>query len=546
MVAPTPAGSSEPGAAVVRRAGAWAAILLAALVAAPWPGLAQSSGSIAIDANADSAATVDLRADAGKTLVFTLNEADFGNAKDSASMKVRLVRAGSLDSPLEYALQQSPDGFWATTVPVDTPDLVAGTWTASFFAYPFSGTTPVKQRTMTVTLADSDAPRLLVLPLGDPARLGPGDALEVDIQEEFLRAVTIRHPGIPQAARLEAPYRLAVDSLPEGLTNVTVRASDRAGQVSEVVIRVDRDTVAPLLNVSVPEVAYVGVPFAVIAQVTERSQHTVRFLNNGSAETRGIGQSAKETTTSQVFVVTAPDEGQVYYTVEAIDLVGNRATSSFTIPVVAPPTDVRVVGLSLAPGASPFVGEPAKVVATLEQVAGVTSLPVAVTFSTSGQQHTVTVTLPAAGNKLVLWNVTLPPGPREVKVHVEGPAFANETNPGNENATATIETFLGSARVGDDLFLIRADSRGLPSHAVDDAQKAYALKLEQTGRGVVYKFTLPGNVTGTWDPLSPRAADPEPSSSSSSTTTGSKGAPSPGFALALLVVALAALAQRRR
>jgi MYXO-CTERM domain-containing protein len=547
-----------------RRAVAWAAALLAAILAVPLPGLAQSEATITVEATGSDAVTVDLRADAGKVLAFRLDEADFAKAKDATSFGIGLLRTGSSDR-LTYAGVRDSSHVWTATIPVDTIDLVAGSWLAQYFVVgPHAGPTDtgaandrggsatVKQRGLTVTLSDTAAPMLEVLPFGDPIRLGPGDAIEITVEEDFLRAVTIQHAGLPQPVALQAPYHLSVSSLPEGVTNVTVRASDRAGQVSEAAVRIDRDTVAPRLAVSAPEVAYTGVPFAILADTVERSQHTVRLQDNGTVETRNVAASPSEATAANVFVVTADEVGTAVYTVEAIDLMGNRVSAQLQVPIVQPPTDVRAVSVGLEPGAAPFAGHAAHVVATIEQVGGVTALPVVVTFATAGQQQAFTVTVPAAGPKLVEWNVSLPAGPRQVTVHVESPSFANETDPGNQDASATIETFLGSARAGGDRFLIRADSRGLPAQAVQDGgTKTYPLVLVQTGRGVVYEFTLAGNVTGTWDPLDPRAGDAEPEpaeddDSSSSSTDGSKGAPAPGLVIALLVVALAALVQRRK
>lgn len=534
----------------LRAVAAALALLAAALVALPLPGTAQAAGTVEFPANDPSGATLDLRAETGKTVRFTLNEADFAeqNASRLSSMAVHLRRPATGET-LVFSGTTDASGVWTASMPVDTPDLVAGDWTVSYYGVGADHLI-LAQRTLAVTLADDAAPRLEVKPAADPIRLGPGDAIEIEVAEEFLRAVTVQYAGLPQPLKLAAPYRLGVDALGEGVSEVTFKASDRAGQTAVSVVTVDRDTVTPLLNVSVPEVGYVGVPFAILANTTERSQMTVRLVHNGTAETRVIAGSASDAKTGHVFVATVSDLGPSSYTVEAIDVVGNRATSVFSVPIVAPPTDVRAISIGPAPGPAPFVGSPAIVVASLEQVGGVTSLPVTVTFSTAGQQETMTLTLPAVGATTVEWNVTLPPGPREVSIHVEAPSFANETNPGNENATATVETFLGSARVGDELFLIRADERGLPKAAVEESGgKSYPLTLNQSSSaGVRYEFTLPGGRTVTWDPLDPIAPEPEgtTSDSSSSSQDDDKGAPASGALLALLVVALAALVQRRK
>lgn len=527
-----------------RPAPALAALLLAVLLASALPTAGQSAGVVLIEAEPSATARLDLRSDAGKVATFTLDEDNFPNAQGATSMAVRLTKGGEL---LSMAAQKGTGGVWTATLPVDTVDLVAGDWTTSFFAVRPTGGVLVKQRALNVTLSDATPPMLQVLPLGDPIRLGPGASLEVEVDGEFLRAVTVMHAGLPQPLKIVEPYRVPVGAFAEGVNDVTVTASDRAGHVSTAAVKVDRDTEAPTLDISYPEVGYTGVPFAIVANATERSQHSVRLVHNGSAETRSVGASAEPTTRQHVFVSTIPTMGNQTYVVDAFDAVGNRVSSIFTVPIVQPPTDLRAVDVSLAPGEPTFVGQPAKVVATVEQLGGVTALPVTVTFTTAGQSATMTVTVPAVGAKLVEWNVTLPPGPREVAVHVEGPGFANETAPGNENASATIETFLGSVRVGDDLFLIRADERGLPVAAfVEGTTKSYPLELVQDGRGVQYEFHLAGNRTGRWDPLDPIAKEAQPEQSESSTSTGSKGAAAPGLLMALLVVAFAALVQRRR
>jgi MYXO-CTERM domain-containing protein len=543
-----PAPAVQPRRGVARAQAALAAVLLAALLAAPMPGTAQSAGTVVVDASGSGTAHVDLRGDAGKAIAFTLREEDFSAAKGSSSMLVYLVRSATGDE-LSVAAQRASDGVWTGVLAVDTPDLVAGDWKVVYYAVrPLpTGAGIIKQRLLNVTLLDHDLPRLDVMPLGDPIRLGPGGSLEIAVEEAFLRSVTVMHSALPQPLRLTAPYRLSVEALAEGVTEVTVTAADRAGHVSTATVKVDRDTIAPGLHVDVPEVGYTGVPFAIVANSTERSLHVVRIIHNATAETRTVAGAAADHTTTHVFITTIATVGEAAYTVEAIDAVGNRVSTTFVVPIVAPPTDIRAVALGLAPGPAPFVGQEAIVVATLEQVGGVTALPVTVTFTSGSHQKSMTVTLPAVGTKLVEWNVSLAPGPREVSVHVAGPSFANETNPGNENATATVETFLGSARVGDDLYFIRADRRGLPVAAVEEGTTtSHTLKLVQDGKGVQYHFELPGNRTGVWDPLEPIAPEPQPATSSSSSSTGSKGAAAPGLLMVLAVVAIAALVQRRK
>jgi hypothetical protein len=181
----------------------------------------------------------------------------------------------------------------------------------------------------------------------------------------------------------------------------------------------------------------------------------------------------------------------------------------------------------------------------------VATLPIAVTFQAAGRSASFIATVPPGPGKSVAWETQLPAGRYDLQVSVQAPESANETNPGNENATLPIEVFLGRLSAGGLHYDIRADAKGLPLAAVDaDSGKDYPLKITEAGRGIVYRFTTADNRTLDWDPLVPmQDLDSEPSgtaSGSASSTTGGKSSPAAGALVVALMVALAAVAQRRR
>jgi MYXO-CTERM domain-containing protein len=222
--------------------------------------------------------------------------------------------------------------------------------------------------------------------------------------------------------------------------------------------------------------------------------------------------------------------------------VGNEAFVAQQFTAVKPVTDLTVSDVRLASDRNGVVREGQSFVAKVEQVGGVAPLPVTVVFEAAGRTASFNVTVPASGPVDVTWNSTLRGGTHTVVARAIGPAIANETNPGNEERSAQVEVFLGRITVGNDTYVIRADSRGLPAVALlSGSSKTYPLTVVDQGAGIAYQFTVAGNRTLTWDPLVPVS-----SVAAEEAAEGGKDAPFPGLVMVLLVLALAGLAQRRR
>lgn len=491
-----------------------------------------------------SALTVDLLGDRGKLIDFRLDPAQTSLPADTTAVLVTLDRTGSSDL-LNIAAAQGTDGVWSALLAVDEPDLITGTWSVQFFAVRDQSGSLVATRTLTVSAQDATPPRLTVSPAGDPIHLGPGSVITVDVGEPFLRRVTYSFTGLPAPLDLPFPYVLPEAALPEGISSLTIKATDRTGHETTSTIAVDRDTQAPTLTVVAPDLVYAGVPFDLGLDITERSAHTIRLDANGTLLSFEVPAGSATLGKVTNLQLTAPDLGNMTVQVRVNDTMGNEVVLVRQFTAVEPVTDLQVTAVRLT---SPFTAisrEGHVITAVLEQKGGVAPLPVTVTFEGAGRVAQFNATVPISGPLDVVWNVTLPPGIHEVRVTAVGPAIANETAPGDEHGSLMVESFLGRITVGSQVYNIRADTRGLPAQVVlSGTSKTFPLSLIDSDRGVAYRFVAEGNRTIVWDPLVP--VQVVPTSSGTTSDPGDKDAPAPGIALALLVVALAALAQRRR
>jgi len=557
-----------------------AAALAATLLAVP---LVPAQAQHVVDAAVPDTVTVDLDADAGDAVVFQLDQANFPDQGAFDSAYVRLVHTGEPEAVLALARAGS---VWSTSLGVDTPQLVAGTWNVTFVGVGASGAHTLAKRTLDVTSSDLAAPvvRLcataatasLCSAAPSPYPVGPGGSvflLVADpatdtsghaIPRSGLHTVTFAYSGLPQPLPLAYPYALRGDVLPEGVTSVTFQASDRAGHATAVVADIDHDSVAPLLNLTGPAHAYTGVPFQLNATVAETGPYVLRLSSNGTAQpdVKVDGHVASGVNRTTAFTVVSPRNDTVSFEVEAIDHVGTRAAQVLQVRLEKPPTDVAVTNLSIGAKGPLLAQLPVRINATVAQLSGVTQLQVPVSFqATPSQTTTFFVPVPAPsgsspGTRVVTWETHLPAGRYTVLANASAPATANETAPGNENASLAIEVFLGKLVEGGTTYDIRADDNGLPSAAVEDGgNRSYPLSLtdSSTSKGVAYKFTTSGNVTHLWDPLDPlgiKAAQASASGtgthSATSSSTKAKASPDVGPLVAALVVALAAVAQRRR
>lgn len=534
--------------AMHRSIAAVALLALAALVPTPVPAATQ----VVVDALGSEPAEVDLAEDAGGSVLFRLDGSNYSAAAGAIrSAYVQLTTQG--EPPIELAMAPAAGLNWTVALPVSTPDLVKGTWEVTFYGLRNEGSEALGNRTLDVTAKDTAAPQLALAKPASPVVLGPGDAVDLTVRDPLLRGVTFEFGGLPPLP-LPAPYTFPGDGLPEGRTEVTFKASDRAGHATTLKVDVVRDTLPPQLNVTVPEHVYSGVPFIVYARVAEAGPYTLRFSVNGTAQpdVQVTGSVAPGVNRSTAFTVTPGEVGVLSIGVQAIDQVPFVAVGGHQVVVETPITDLRMSRLGTSPAGPQFAQRPVVLTATLEQVEGVTALPVPVTLSVEGRSFASVEEVPATGPRLLTWEVSLPGGRYSASAMAEVPEGANETAPGDENATAEFEVFLGRVLHNGTAYDIRAGSHGLPESAVEEGKDtSYPLEIVDSGKGVAYQFELPGNRTVLWDPLDPlgekaAAGNATTTTSASGTTTGSKGAPAATPALAVLVVALAALAQRRR
>lgn len=503
-----------------------------------------SAPRIPVLAHATDPAAVNLIADMGKVVAFTLDESRTGGGPFS-SMAVDLVRTGSSGADrLTVTLQQSGT-TWSGLLAVNEPDLVAGTWQATFFGVTGSGARAnAAVRQLSVEAQDAVPPAVAVAPAatGGIVRLGPGDDLMLTVQDPLLRRVTYAFPGLPTPLELGYPFLLPEPALPEGHSNLTIVATDRVGLSTTRTLHVDRDTVAPEMALNASSVVYAGVPFDLAFEILERSAHTLQVDVNGTAATFPFtsGQAANGRTTT--LRVVPPGLGPLSVSAVVNDTMGNEARVARQFTAVPPVTDLRVASLLVESPATNTAREGQVIAATLQQVGGVAPLPVTVVFEASRNTYTTAATVPASGNLVVRWNATLPPGLHDVRVRIVPPAVLNETHPGNEELATPLEVFLGRVTVDGQVYAIRSDGRGLPTSVlVVGTSRTLPLDLVDSERGVAYRFTAANDRVVDWDPLDPVVAledTPEPEEN--------KDAPFPGLLMGLAAVALASLARRRR
>jgi MYXO-CTERM domain-containing protein len=510
------------------------------------PAIPAQSDALVVDAFETATIEVDLIEDAGDSIVFRLDE---GGLEDGP-LQSAFVRLHKTGESVDLALQRSAS-IWSVGLSVSTPDLVAGAWTVDFYGVSSGGGSLVGSRALDVTADDRFPPRLfLASSSATPILLGPGDSVSLLVSDPLLRRVTYQFGGLPEPLPLAFPYALRGDILPDGITEVTFRATDRAGHSSSLAVDVERDSFVPRLSLVLPEHAYLGGELRVEAVVQEDGPYTLRLNASGVEDELTVsGRSATTVNRTSTFRLLPTEGDSLTIVVEAIDRVGNRALAAHDIRLEPPIVDAKAVSLAAETPAPFFVQDPVRLVAVVQQVDGVATLPLTVTLAAAGQSASFVPSVAPGSSGSVTWTADLPGGMHEVVATVAAPATANETDPANQEARLAIEVFLGGIQVNGKHFVIRASDRGLPTAALEfGSTRTYPLKIVDQGSGVAYQFTAGGNQTYVWDPLDPvqDLREDEEESESSSSTADSKGAAAPGLVMALLVVALAALAQRRR
>ena len=525
-------------------------LLLAGCLVATFavPVHAQATGPVlAFDFPPSSASvtSVDLLTQDNATLRFSVDQGAYASL-DNVTLQAVFVTltkgTDHLDVSLVSPAAQVPTGTrWLGDLPVATLDLTKGTWQVQATAIDDHGTSTVLGvRALSVLAADSKPPVITVAgEANGTLRLGPSDQLAVEVSDALLRHVSYRLSGGLGEIPLTAPYLLPISALAEGAQNVTLHATDRAGNQALHTLKVILDTQAPIVTTSLSSSRlFVGVPATLTVHASDLSSYTVLANLNGTPRTAtGTGTGA-----DHAFVFTPARVGPFNVSVEVRDAVGNSVRTDLSANASVPETDSAITFASLLQP-DPLVGDAMTLRITVEQLSGVVPLNLTVQIGGAVTANR-SVLVPGPGAKVLDVPVTLPVGRSHFTFNVSAPAGINETNTANQNASLDVEVFFGRLQDGNTTYNIRAGQLGLPTQAVKPDGTSYALRLVNRGEAVVYEFTVPGNRTLAWDPTHPVSSTTQ-SHSSSSTSEGAKGAP--GLALPVLLGALAlAFAARRR
>lgn len=496
-------------------------------------------------AGSDSVSSVNATTQAADTLRFSFRESDL-NLTGLRGATVHLATAGEgLDVSLVADAAPSGQRTWSGDLKVSTPDLVHGEWNATLLVVHSDGTQsqPVPGRPLFVNATDNAAPTITFPGKeGSIVRIGAFDDVIAIVEDPLLRSVTFRLPGMVAGLPLPAPYHLTASTFAEGPQDLVLTAVDRAGRASHANVTVILDRSPPTMVAIAPPRIFLGVPAVVNVYVDDASPYVVSLtLDDANATT----MSASGAGGSRVHSFTLPTLalGNHTFSVAVRDAVSNVRDSLVSASVEVPETDSTITFAEfLQP--RPIIGEALVLRVTLEQVRGVTSLPLTLRYA-GAAQGAENATVPGPGSKVVDIPFTLPVGQHIVTLSVAAPPEALELDDSNQNRTLTIEVFFGRVQDGTIDYAIRASPLGLPGLAVNANGTTYPMTLVESTGSSVYEFTVEGNRTLTWDPRNPDSTTASSNSSSSSGTPG-EDTPMPAFPLVALALAALAFARRRK
>ncbi|MHB8633473.1 MAG: hypothetical protein ACYDBQ_05815 [Thermoplasmatota archaeon] len=242
-----------------------------------------------------------------------------------------------------------------------------------------------------------------------------------------------------------------------------------------------------------------------------------------------LGFMSQAPTTWYRFPVERGMVGTTSYNVAVDDVVGLSARLTGHITTERAAVDAQAVGIQTSGPPVPLQGDLVNVTALVSIAAGPVGLPptpLNVTFSTGGPGEegvgcplsgtTLSHYPPEAGLLQAPVRACMPdsaPGVRGVLfaggVHritatVALPAGIVETTPANNQASTTVEIYLGKVIDGDHSYYIHGDEHGLPRlpggavelSAAGDVLGTFDLHLDQSGRQAVYLFDVPENQNG--------------------------------------------------
>lgn len=510
----------------------------------PLPAGQAQSSALAIDLEPGAAAQsfpLDLQAGSPSTIEFRFDESDYPSL-DVQAVTVTLTKGtDEISVQMQSPAAQGVGGtVWLGTLAASDRGLTKGTHAITVKAVtPSAAVAPdARSRSLVVSASETVAPTLRVS--GETAdgkvRLGPGDDLAILVDDAAptsgIRRVTYRLPDVSGVIPLDFPYVIAAGTFSEGSRDLTLSASDRAGNVASKVVKVIVDTKAPTLDVQAPERLFVGIPAVLLAGVSDANAYNVTVQQGN--DTRSLPGTGAATT--HTFPVTAGREGPVSLTVRATDVLGNAVERRVSVNATILQTDTTIKGMTITPE-RPVAGEPVVLHVSVAQDPGFATLDVNVTLSGAvASTHRVSVQSALPADLAVSMRPSA--GRHTVDAHVEAAGAVNETDDSDQDGSLAFEVYL--AKVVDDgkTYYIRANDVGLPLVALGPGNATHQLTVVQEGSVVAYQFEADGK-TLTWKPFTGSA-------SGTATDDGGEAKGSPGLLLPLLAVALLAAAGLRR
>lgn len=347
--------------------------------------------------------------------------------------------------------------------------------------------------------------------------------INVTTEPQLIQRVIVKNGGLEEI--IPAPYVVLLDEFPEGEQVVSILVQDRLGRVATLHQPLLIDRSAPTLDVTLPEVAFVGLDISVELALEDASSVTsIVTLGNQSA-------LSDETQVSHVFSgleYVEGDEIQGFIFVE--DVVGNSVAQSFALPVFKP---TAVVTLEVEQSAERvLVGEAVTFSTQISVESPAPEVPLTFSWSNAtARTETLFVSSDATHNSVFHF----PAGVHTLALNASVPESFNATEiPGS---VFEIEVFIGKVVDGDDEYFIRVNENGLPFEAVSNSA-TFALSLEE--RDFVDVYELEGTKLF-WNPQEKVTETPTESSSSS---TVAETEETPFVPIALIGVGLLALRRR--
>lgn len=421
---------------------------------------------------------------------------------------------------------------------LDHKDLHAGSWDLALAVQDRFGVSHDcgDDRTLVITAVGDETSPTVTFPTADSEgiiRLGAGQTLSPRVEDATLGRVEYRVDRMPVGKFfvLKAPYLISWQSFFPGENELTLRATDRAGNAATEVtatVLVDGDDPIVSLDLLNRTRFYAGVDNPIELSVQDVSDYvaTVTFQDKSVSYTGSGGIDA----TVKPLTIAANTTGKSLLHVSVVDAFGNRATITRNILVEQLTTDARIVSAKQETNQRVIAGENATILLDVEQETDLAD--VNFTLRLDGKQNGYLL-VPAGSYNTTTLETQLAPGRHSVRVEAILPenVLGNATN---LTVQVPVEVYLARVLDGNKSYHLRS-TNGLPDGAVAPNGTILETRLVQQGASSVYVFEADGKVLF-WDPSGPRE---QTFTELESTNDGND---SPGVAPAILLATLAALA----